>query len=33
MIEEAFAGHSELSEMKTVGAVYDIETGEVEWLI
>ncbi len=32
LIQTAFREHPELSEMKTVGAVYDIETGNVEWL-
>ena len=32
IIQKAFAGHKELSGMKTVGAVYDIESGRVDWL-
>ncbi len=32
LIQEAFAGHPELGQMETVGAVYDIETGRVDWL-
>ena len=32
LIESAFEEHAELQEMKTVGAVYDVETGMVEWL-
>ncbi len=32
LIREAFAEHPEISEMKTVGALYDVETGNVKWL-
>ena len=32
LIQEAFADHPELQTMKTVGAVYDVETGRVDWL-
>ena len=32
LIQEAFADHPELQTMKTVGAVYDVETGKVDWL-
>jgi len=32
LIQNAFKEHSELSGMKVTGAVYDIETGNVEWL-
>lgn len=32
LIQEAFAEHAELQTMKTVGAVYDVETGKVDWL-
>ena len=32
LIQKAFQEHSELSSMKVIGAVYDIETGKVEWL-
>ena len=32
VVREAFADHPELGEMKAIGAVYDIETGDVEWL-
>lgn len=32
LIQKAFAEHPELQGMKTVGAVYDVETGEVAWL-
>lgn len=31
-LRAAFADHPELREMKVVGALYDIATGEVEWL-
>ena len=32
LIQEAFAEHPELKNMKTVGAVYDVETGAIDWL-
>lgn len=32
LIKDAFGEHPELSRMTTIGALYDIETGEVEWL-
>ena len=32
LIREAFAEHPELQTMETVGAVYDVETGKVDWL-
>lgn len=32
LIQEAFKEHPELQEMMTVGAVYDVETGEADWL-
>lgn len=32
LIQEAFHEHPELSSMKVIGAVYDIETGKVDWL-
>ena len=32
LIQAAFAEHPEISGMKTVGTLYDIGTGEVEWL-
>lgn len=32
LIQHAFEEHEELKGMKTVGAVYDVETGRVDWL-
>ena len=32
LIQEAFAEHPELKNMKTVGVVYDVETGAIDWL-
>ena len=32
LIQEAFADHPELQTMNTVGAVYDVDTGKVDWL-
>lgn len=32
LIREAFSEHPELKDMKTVGGLYDIKTGRVDWL-
>ncbi|MDY6362376.1 MAG: hypothetical protein SPL23_14615 [Lachnospiraceae bacterium] len=32
LTQGTFQEHPELSSMKVIGAVYDIETGKVEWL-